>query len=48
MFTLIYAMEITAFVEDFDHSRKLHCRISFVEHFFAEHLLVQHLSIVAL
>ena len=38
-------MEIKAFVEDFDHCRKLHCRTPFAEQLFAVHLLVEHLSI---
>ena len=37
-------MEIKAFDEDFDHFKKLYCKTPFVEQLFADHLLVEHLS----
>ena len=46
MFTAIYAMEIKAFIKDFDHCRKPDCRTSFVEQLFSEDLL-KHLSMAA-
>ena len=36
-------MEIKAFVQDFDHWKKFHCRTPFAEQLFAVHLLVEHL-----
>ena len=41
------AMEIRAFVEDFDHCRKLYCRKPFVEQILTEHLLIKHLLMTA-
>ena len=40
-------MEPKAFDEDFDHWKKNYYRTPFAEQFFAEHLLVEHLSMAA-
>ena len=40
-------MEVKVFDEDFDHCKKLYFRTPFVEQLFAEHLLVEHVSMTA-
>ena len=45
MFTVIYAMEITAFAEALTNAGKLHCRTPFVEHLLVEHVWIASLKL---